>query len=74
MAKHWDGFLSHCTCLAYTGVFAPLSVCPFCGENQYKQQHHNIGDPKVACRQFVTLPIGPQLQALWQHPVSVAKL
>jgi len=52
-------------CLAYTGVFAPLSVCPICGENQYEQQYHDIGDPKVAHCQFVTLPIGPQLQALW---------
>ncbi|KAF8235090.1 hypothetical protein L208DRAFT_1422470 [Tricholoma matsutake] len=33
------------TCLAYTGPFAPLTACPFCGEHQYKQ-HHDI-DPKI---------------------------
>jgi len=51
------------TCLAYTGTFAPLTECPFCGERQY-EQHHDI-DPKIPHCQFVTLPIGPQLQALW---------
>lgn len=60
------------TCLAFTGPFAPLTECPFCGERRYKQ-HHNIA-PQIPRRQFVTLPIGPQLQALWRHPVSVAKI
>ena len=60
------------TCLAFTGTFAPLTVCPHCGERRY-EQHHDI-EPKVARRQFVTLPIGPQLQALWRHPVSAAKI
>ncbi|KAF8238029.1 hypothetical protein L208DRAFT_1004018, partial [Tricholoma matsutake] len=53
------------TCLAYTGPFTPLTACPFCGECRY-EQHHNI-DPKIPHCQFVTLPIGPQLQALWRH-------
>jgi hypothetical protein len=59
-------------CLAYTGTFSPLRQCPFCGERRY-EKHQNI-DPKVPRRQFITLPLGPQLQALWRHPVSVAKL
>ena len=62
------------TCLVYTGVFSPLTVCPFCGEHRYEQQCRDVEDLKIARRQFVTLPIGPQLQALWRHPVSVAKL
>jgi hypothetical protein len=62
------------TCLAYTGVFAPLTVCPFCGERRYEKQHPDVGDPQIPRRQFVSLPIGPQLQALWRHSVSVAKL
>ena len=24
------------TCLAYTGPFAPLTDCPFCGEHRYE--------------------------------------
>jgi len=60
------------TCLAYTGTFATLTECPFCGEHRF-EQHLDI-DSRTPCRQFVTLPIGPQLQALWRHPISVAKL
>jgi len=51
------------TCLAYTGTFATLTECPFCGEHQF-EQHLDI-DSRTPHRQFVTLPIGPQLQALW---------
>ena len=60
------------TCLAYTGTFSPLTECPHCGERRY-ERHHDI-EPRVPRRQFVTLPIGPQLQALWRHPISVAKV
>jgi len=67
---HFDMCIN--TCLAYTGPFAPLTNCPFCGEHQYK--HHLHVDSKTPCHQFVTLPLGPQLQALWRHPISVAKL
>jgi hypothetical protein len=51
------------TCLAYTGAFASLMECPFCGECQY-QQHLDI-DSKTPHCQFIMLPLGPQLQALW---------
>ena len=61
------------TCLAYTGIFDTLTLCPFYGECRY-EQHHDTEEPKIAHRQFITLPIGPQLQALWRHSVSVAKL
>ena len=61
------------TCLAYTGIFDTLTLCPFCGECWY-EQHHDTEEPKIARCQFITLPIGPQLQALWQHSISVAKL
>ena len=60
------------TCLAYTGTFATLIECLFCGEQQY-QQHLDI-DSRTSHCQFVTISIGPQLQALWWHPISVAKL
>lgn len=62
------------TCLAYTGTFSSLTECPFCGERRYKQCPDPDMDPKVPRRQFISLPIGPQLQALWRHPESVAKL
>jgi len=60
------------TCLAYTGPFTPLTNCLFCGEHRYERHLHV--DSKTPHCQFVTLPLGPQLQALWRHPISVAKL
>jgi hypothetical protein len=57
------------SCLAYTGPFSRLQKCPHCQENRYSDQ-----DLTCPRRQFITLPLGPQLQALWQHPESVAKL
>jgi len=60
------------TCLAYTSPFAPLTHCPFCGEHRY-EQHLDINSKTPHC-QFVTLPLGPQLQALWRHPLSVSRL
>jgi len=67
---HFDMCIN--TCLAYTGPFAPLTNCPFCGEHRYERHLHV--DSKTPRCQFVTLPLGPQLQALWRHPISVAKL
>jgi len=67
---HSDMYIN--TCLAYTSPFAPLTDCPFCREHQY-ECHLNV-DSKTPCCQFVTLPLGPQFQALWRHPISVAKL
>ena len=50
------------TCLAYTSTFSTLMECLFCGEHWY-EKHHDI-DPKVPHCQFITLPLGPQMQAL----------
>jgi hypothetical protein len=52
------------SCAGYTGPFANLENCPVCGTGRY--------DPgraaKVPLKQFYTLPLGPQLQALWRTP------
>jgi hypothetical protein len=46
--------------------------------NQHQVSDHYSGTPldnmSIPQCQFVTLPIGPQLQALWHHPITVAKL
>lgn len=59
------------SCIAYTGTFAHLEKCTYCGENRYSGEDSESSPPR---RQFVTLPLGPQLQALWRHPQSVDKL
>ena len=46
------------SCLAYTGTHDRFRKCPYCREARFSDK----GLPR---RQFVTLPLGPQLQALW---------
>ncbi|KAJ3501967.1 hypothetical protein NLJ89_g9101 [Agrocybe chaxingu] len=58
------------TCLAYTGDFADLENCPTCGESRYDpiRLAATQGAVKVPRQHFYTMPLGPQLQALWQTP------
>ncbi|KAG2058368.1 hypothetical protein BDR06DRAFT_980550 [Suillus hirtellus] len=55
------------TCIAFTGPFADLNHCPVCNKPRYNQikLQASRGRNKVA-RQFHTIPIGPQLQALYR--------
>ncbi|GJE92947.1 hypothetical protein PsYK624_091060 [Phanerochaete sordida] len=54
------------SCIAYTGPFSTLERCPYtsCGAPRY------IPGTRKPQRQFVTLPLGPQLQALYRSPES----
>ncbi|KAL6303322.1 hypothetical protein BKA93DRAFT_735348, partial [Sparassis latifolia] len=56
------------TCIAYTGPFTELENCPKCGEALYDDQKLAVTNSKrrVARQEFHTIPIGPQLQALWR--------
>ncbi|EGO20780.1 hypothetical protein SERLADRAFT_373511 [Serpula lacrymans var. lacrymans S7.9] len=56
------------TCIAYTGPFATLDKCPICLQPQYNEAMlmQSKGKKKVFCQQFHTMPIGPQIQAIWQ--------
>ena len=64
------------SCLAYTGPFAELDTCPTCGEPRYDpiQLAASGGKKQVARQQFHTIPIGPQLQALWRDADSALNL
>ena len=56
------------TCLAFTGPFEKLDTCPTCSEPRYEQDSELSDEAtKVPRQQFSTLPIGPQLQALWSQ-------
>ncbi|EGO03228.1 hypothetical protein SERLA73DRAFT_174684 [Serpula lacrymans var. lacrymans S7.3] len=57
------------SCLAYTGPFASLEICPKCGEPRYDQSKlvSSGGKEKVPRQQFHTIPVRPQLQALRRH-------
>lgn len=64
------------SCAAYTGPFETRDSCPYCGEPRYDQERirRSGGRDKVPRRRFPTLPIGPQLQALWRSESSAQAL
>jgi hypothetical protein len=55
-------------CATFTGPFAPLSECPFCDEPHY------VGESQTPQREFHTIPVGPQLQALWRTAEGAQKV
>jgi hypothetical protein len=57
------------TCLAFTGPFSELERCPICGELRFEQDLPSKKSKKRTPRRvFHTIPLGPQLQALWRSP------
>ena len=55
------------SCVAFTGPFAELEICPECGEPCY----NSLG---VARQELHTMPLGPQLQALFCDPKSAQNM
>ncbi|KAF9470260.1 hypothetical protein BDN70DRAFT_998988 [Pholiota conissans] len=64
------------SCLAYTGPFKDLESCPKCGVSRYDPDllAATNSAKKKPQRQFHTIPIGPQLQALWRTPQGAASM
>ncbi|KAG1719905.1 hypothetical protein EDB19DRAFT_1860511, partial [Suillus lakei] len=64
------------TCLAFTGPFADEDGCPMCGTSRWDQAkiHASNGRDKVAAQTFTTIPLGPQLQALYRDPDSARSM
>lgn len=59
------------SCIAYTGPFLDLDACPICSEPRYDL--HRLSEDKMIPRQeFHTIPIGPQIQALYRSPESAS--
>lgn len=57
------------SCIAYTGPYATCLVCPMCNEARYDQLAEAATPGNKKSRQhFYTIPLGPQLQALWRTP------
>ncbi|TFK59269.1 hypothetical protein BDN72DRAFT_749271, partial [Pluteus cervinus] len=55
-------------CLAFTGPFKLDKTCSRCGASRYR------GGGEVPLKQFSTIPLGPQIQALWHHPDSAKEM
>lgn len=63
------------SCLAYTGPsFSALDECLKCGELRYNLQQLSMSGKQVPRQTFHTIPIGPQLQALWRSPTRAEAL
>jgi hypothetical protein len=62
------------SCVAYTGPFMDLDACPVCSEPRYDQfrLQSSSGRDKIPRQEFHTIPIGPQLQALYRSPESAS--
>lgn len=60
------------SCIAFTGPFADLEMCPTCNTSRWHQGKlaASHGRTKVPAKTFTTLPLGPQLQALYRDPES----
>ena len=56
------------SCVAFTGPFDNLEECPICHEARY------LDDTSTPRRVFHTIPIGPQLQALWRTKESAQNI
>ena len=64
------------SCIAFTGPYADLEQCPECQEHRYDQIQftRSSGRVKAPRAVFNTIPIGPQLQALYRNPQTATKL
>ena len=56
------------TCVGFTGPLADCDRCPLCGTDRYRS------GTQVPQRQFVTIPLGPVIQALYGSPETVGKM
>ena len=59
------------SCTAFVGPYADLDACPECAEARFDVHARGHTRPHAV---FHTIPIGPQLQALWRHPETAGKM
>jgi len=61
-------------CVGFTGPFSKQDRCPMCCELRYEFHMKKGKRVKVPRKQFHTIPIAPQLQALWRSRESADHL
>ena len=60
------------SCIAFVGPFKELDKCPKCCENRYEEVKKT---QKMRPRQqFYTIPLGPQIQAMWRTPEGADRM
>lgn len=58
-------------CLGFTGPYFDKTHCPTCGENRYETSSRGKQVPR---KQFQTIPIAPQIQALGRSTESALRI
>ncbi|KAG1893707.1 uncharacterized protein F5891DRAFT_899210, partial [Suillus fuscotomentosus] len=63
-------------CTAFTGDYALLDRCPHCHSYRYDHIKYEASNGKVKSpvKMFHTVPIGSQLQTLYQDPAAAANM
>ena len=51
------------SCVAFTGLFSELRACPECSSAWYETVTQENKHVSVPCKQVLTIPVGPQIQA-----------
>ena len=64
------------SCMAFTGPYKDLDTCLECSQPRYdpallQSSNGTIKEPRQS---VTTIPIGPQIQVLWSHWLSVEKM
>ena len=64
------------SCMAFTGPYKDLDACLKCSEPRYDPilLRSSNGTIKKPRQSMTTIPIGPQIQALWSHRLSAEKM
>ena len=64
------------SCVGFTGPFADLTECPICSKSQWNEARLEASNGwiKLPAKTFTTLPLGPQLQALYRNSNSTHKM
>ena len=56
------------SCVNFVGPFADAEICPMCLEQRYEPQSPSSRGPRKPRKRSLTIPLGPQLQALYRSP------
>jgi hypothetical protein len=64
------------SCISYSGPFSSLDICPECHSSRYDTQilGSSRGKTRQALQQYYTMPLGPQIQAIWRSRTGAEKM
>ena len=64
------------SCIGFTGPFTDLTECPICSKSRWNEARLEVsnGRIKLPAKTFTTLPLGLQLQALYQNSNSAREM